>query len=54
LRILAIPVFGGAGLGILIVGEINFFSPQVDYQTEPMANIGEFTEFQGFEYVPTC
>jgi hypothetical protein len=44
LRILAIPVFGGAGLGILIVGEINFFSPQVDYQTEPMANIGEFTK----------
>ncbi|KAI6758752.1 hypothetical protein HG530_010992 [Fusarium avenaceum] len=42
LRILAIPVFGGAGLGILIVGEINFFSPQVDYQTEPMANIGQW------------
>ncbi|KAF4338676.1 hypothetical protein FBEOM_7444 [Fusarium beomiforme] len=39
LRILAIPVFGGAGLAILIVGEINFFSPQVNYQTEPMANI---------------
>jgi hypothetical protein len=41
LKILAVPVFGGAGLAILIVGEINFFSPQVDYQTEPMANIGE-------------
>jgi hypothetical protein len=41
LRILAVPVFGGAGLAILIVGEINFFSPQVEYQTEPMANIGE-------------
>ncbi|RBA20782.1 hypothetical protein FPRO05_08229 [Fusarium proliferatum] len=41
LRILAIPVFGGAGLAILIVGEINFFSPQVNYQTEPMANIGQ-------------
>jgi hypothetical protein len=43
LRILAIPVFGGAGLAILIVGEINFFSPQVNYQTEPMANIGKYT-----------
>lgn len=43
LRILAIPVFGGAGLAILIVGEINFFSPQVNYQTEPMANIGKHT-----------
>ncbi|KAM0544541.1 hypothetical protein ACHAPJ_011758 [Fusarium lateritium] len=42
LRILAVPVFGGAGLAILIVGEINFFSPQVDYQTEPMANIGQW------------
>lgn len=54
LRILAIPVFGGAGLGILIVGEINFFSPQVGYQTEPMANIGEFTEFRSFEYLFAC
>ncbi|KAF5690906.1 hypothetical protein FCIRC_637 [Fusarium circinatum] len=42
LRILAIPVFGGAGLAILIVSEINFFSPQVNYQTEPMANIGQW------------
>ncbi|KAI7767174.1 hypothetical protein LZL87_009576 [Fusarium oxysporum] len=41
LRILAIPVFGGAGLAILIVGEINFFSAQVNYQTEPMANIAQ-------------
>ncbi|KAM0355027.1 hypothetical protein ACHAPU_000877 [Fusarium lateritium] len=47
LRILAIPVFGGAGLGILIVGEINFFSPQVDYQTEPMANIGQWAPITG-------
>ncbi|KAM5341342.1 hypothetical protein ACJ41O_014373 [Fusarium nematophilum] len=39
LKILAIPVFGGAGLAILIIGEINFFSPQVNYQTEPMANV---------------
>ncbi|KAJ4328628.1 hypothetical protein N0V84_000987 [Fusarium piperis] len=39
LTILAIPVFGGAGLAILIVGEINLFSSQVRYQTEPMANV---------------
>lgn len=39
---LAIPVFGGAGLAILIVGEINFFSTQVRYQTEPMANVGKY------------
>ncbi|CCT67744.1 uncharacterized protein FFUJ_14757 [Fusarium fujikuroi IMI 58289] len=47
LRILAIPVFGGAGLAILIVGEINFFSPQVNYQTEPMANIGQWAPITG-------
>lgn len=41
IKILAIPVFGGAGLAILIVGELNFFSPQVNYQTEPMSNVGE-------------
>ncbi|CAF3451965.1 unnamed protein product [Fusarium graminearum] len=47
LRILAVPVFGGAGLAILIVGEINFFSPPVDYQTEPMANIGQWAPITG-------
>ncbi|KAF4446681.1 hypothetical protein F53441_9723 [Fusarium austroafricanum] len=47
LRILAIPVFGGAGLAILIVGEINFFSRQVDYQTEPMANVGQWAPVTG-------
>ncbi|CAG7559418.1 unnamed protein product [Fusarium equiseti] len=47
LKILAVPVFGGAGLAILIVGEINFFSPQVDYQTEPMANIGQWAPITG-------
>lgn len=33
-------VFGGAVLAIVIIGERNFFSPQVDYQTEPIAAIG--------------
>lgn len=42
LRILAAPVFGGVGLAILIVGEINLFSSQVQYQTEPMANVGTY------------
>ena len=34
------PIFGAAILSILAVGEWNFFSPQVQYQTEPMASIG--------------
>ena len=35
-----IPVFGAAVLAILIIGERNFFSLQVKYQTEPIASIG--------------
>ncbi|GJN81595.1 hypothetical protein PLIIFM63780_005130 [Purpureocillium lilacinum] len=40
LSVVAVPVFGGAGLAILIIGERNFFSPQVKYQNEPWASIG--------------
>lgn len=43
LSVVAIPVFGGAGLAIIIVGEINFFSGPVAYQVEPMASIGKCT-----------
>jgi hypothetical protein len=35
-----IPIFSAAVLALLIIGERNFFSPQVRYQTEPMASIG--------------
>jgi hypothetical protein len=35
-----VPVFGGAVLAIVIIGESNFFSFQVNYQTEPIAAIG--------------
>lgn len=34
-------VFGGAVLAIIIIGERNFFSTQVRYQTEPIASIGK-------------
>lgn len=40
LSAIEIPVFGAAVLAILIIGERNFFSPQVSYQSEPMAAIG--------------
>jgi hypothetical protein len=33
-------VFGGAVLAVIIVGEMNFFSPQVMYQTETIESIG--------------
>jgi hypothetical protein len=38
-----IPVFGAAILAIVIMGERNFFSSQVRYQTEPIASIGRFS-----------
>lgn len=36
-----VPVFGAAGLAILVIGETNFFSQQVKYENEPMASIGK-------------
>jgi hypothetical protein len=39
------PVYGVAVGGILIAGEMNFFSPPVNYQTEPMASIGKSPPF---------
>lgn len=41
LSMMEIPVFGGAILAILILGERNFFSYSVAYMTEPIASIGE-------------
>lgn len=40
LSVVEVPVFGGAVIAILAVGEANFFSRPVMYQTEPMASIG--------------
>ena len=40
LSVVEVPVFGGAVVAILVIGEVNFFSRQVMYQTEPMASIG--------------
>lgn len=37
-----VPVFGTAVLAILVVGELNFFSSQVRYQTEPIASVGMY------------
>jgi hypothetical protein len=40
LNMAVVPVFGGILLAILIIGERNFFSPQIRYQNEPMASVG--------------
>src|SRR5690606_15424050 len=41
LGVVMIPVFGGAAIVILIVGERNLFSPQLLHQIEPMSSFGE-------------
>lgn len=42
LTVIEIPLFGGAVIAILVAGELNFFSKQLMYQTEPMASIGMY------------
>lgn len=37
-----VPVFGAAILAILIIGERNFFSRSMRYETEPLATIGTY------------
>lgn len=46
LTVIEIPLFGGAVIAILIAGELNFFSQQLMYQTEPMASIGTSIVFR--------
>ncbi|KAL1959057.1 hypothetical protein VTO42DRAFT_3298 [Malbranchea cinnamomea] len=47
LSVVEVPVFGAAVLAIVIMGERNFFSPQVKYQTEPLAAIGQWAPIVG-------
>ncbi|KAF2248321.1 hypothetical protein BU26DRAFT_331408 [Trematosphaeria pertusa] len=47
LGVIEIPLFGGAVLAILCIGEINFFSAQVMYQTEEIASIGQWAPIAG-------
>jgi hypothetical protein len=42
LSVVEIPLYGGAAIAILSIGEANFFSQQVSYQTEPMQAIGMY------------
>lgn len=46
LSVIEIPLFGGVILTIIGIGEANFFSPQVRFDTEPMASIGEQGELR--------
>lgn len=42
LSVVEVPVFGGAVIALIVVGELNFWSRPVDYQTESIANIGTY------------
>jgi hypothetical protein len=47
LTVIELPLFGLAVIFILIMGEINMFSSQVRYQTEPIASIGQWAPIVG-------
>ncbi|KAI7265044.1 hypothetical protein KC345_g8607 [Hortaea werneckii] len=46
-KYLQIVLFGGAVFAILVAGERNLFSSQMRYQTEPMANVGQWAPVIG-------
>ncbi|KAH8728427.1 hypothetical protein GQ44DRAFT_757347 [Phaeosphaeriaceae sp. PMI808] len=47
LSVVEIPIFGGAVLAILGIGEANFFSTPIRYQTEPIASVGQWAPIAG-------
>ncbi|KAK7968014.1 uncharacterized protein PG986_002291 [Apiospora aurea] len=47
LSVVQIPVFVGAVLSIMVVGELNFWSESVNYQTEPVSSIGQWAPIVG-------
>ncbi|KAF4766633.1 hypothetical protein N7455_005702 [Penicillium solitum] len=47
LALIEIPVFAAAVLAILVKGEMNFWSTQVQYQTEPIQSIGQWAPIVG-------
>ncbi|KAH7390916.1 hypothetical protein DE146DRAFT_618728 [Phaeosphaeria sp. MPI-PUGE-AT-0046c] len=47
LSVVEVPLFGGAVIAILVIGEANFFSKQVSYQTEPIESVGQWGPIVG-------
>ncbi|KAK4244314.1 hypothetical protein C7999DRAFT_43997 [Corynascus novoguineensis] len=43
LSVVELPVFGGAVLALIIVGELNFWSPPLHFRIEPFENIGQWS-----------
>ncbi|RYP30302.1 hypothetical protein DL767_006336 [Monosporascus sp. MG133] len=47
LSVIEVPMFGAGVLAIVIIGELNFWSSPVNYQTEPMTGIGQWGPIVG-------
>ena len=45
LSVVEAPVFGGLVLAIVVIGELNFFSTQVNYQIEPIGSVGKHCQY---------
>ena len=47
LRVIEIPVFGGAVLALVVLGELNFWSTPVNYMTERIGAVGQWAPIAG-------
>lgn len=54
LTVIEIPLFGGAVIAIIGIGEANFFSPQMRYMTEPMGSFGKLCQEPRLPLLTLC
>ncbi|RYP76637.1 hypothetical protein DL769_003597 [Monosporascus sp. CRB-8-3] len=47
LGVIAVPMVGAGVLALVIIGELNFWSPPVSYQTQPLTGIGQWGPIVG-------
>ncbi|RYP00919.1 hypothetical protein DL764_006365 [Monosporascus ibericus] len=47
LSVIAVPMYGAGVLALVIIGELNFWSSPVKYQTEPITGIGQWGPIVG-------
>ena len=44
LSVIEVPLYGAGVLGIVIIGELNFWSAPVSHETEPVSSIGKYSD----------